>query len=205
MQRGKFIVLDGMDGTGKGTQVKLLAGHLFDCEKRNHIFLTREPYISEFHDEIRRILKESVNPRDHAEELTELFVKDRRVHAEIIGSLLTKGILVISDRYKYSTLAYQQTQGASLQKLIALHKDILIPDLVLIIDAPTEIVLWRIDGDQERKHKEIFEQKDFQEKLRENFLELPWHLPEEKIVVIDGAGFVDEVASAVRKEVDKLF
>lgn len=205
MQRGKFIVLDGMDGTGKGTQAKLLADYLFDRDKRNHIFLTREPYNSQYYQAIRRILKESKSLEGDAELLTELFIDDRKAHAGIIGELLINGIWVVSDRYKYSTLAYQQTQGISLQKLIALHQDILIPDLVLILDAPAEIILRRIDSDKGRGHREIFEQKEFQEKLRENFLKLPRQLPEEKIAVIDGTGSVDEVAKAIRKEVDKLF
>ena len=104
--KGKFIVLDGLDGSGKGTQVKLLANYFFDRDKKNHIFLTREPYNSEYYEEIRRLLKSGLNPHDNAERLAELFVADRRVHAALIESLLSQGIDVVSDRYKYSTLAY---------------------------------------------------------------------------------------------------
>ncbi len=114
--KGKFIVLDGIDGCGKGTQVKLLANYLFDSNKKNHVFLTREPYHSEHYEEIRRLLKSGLNPRDNAERLTELFVADRKVHVALIESLLSQGINVVSDRYKYSTLAYQQTQGISFEK-----------------------------------------------------------------------------------------
>ena len=51
--KGKFIVIDGLDGSGKGTQVKLIANYFFDSDKKNHIFLTREPYNSEYYEEIR--------------------------------------------------------------------------------------------------------------------------------------------------------
>jgi len=202
--KGKFIVLDGLDGSGKGTQVKLLANYFFDRDKKNHIFLTREPYNSEYYEEIRRLLKSGLNPRDNAERLAELFIADRRIHAALIESLLSQGIDVVSDRYKYSTLAYQQTQGISLQKLIDMHKGILIPDLTLIIDTSAEIALERIIKDEGREYKEVFEQKDFQEKLRENFLALSKQLPDEKIIIIDGDKPIAKVFESIKKEVEKI-
>jgi len=202
--KGKFIVLDGLDGSGKGTQVKLLANYFFDRDKKNHIFLTREPYNSEYYEEIRRLLKSGLNPRDNAERLAELFVADRRVHAALIESLLSQGIDVVSDRYKYSTLAYQQTQGISLQKLIDMHKGILIPDLTLIIDTLAEIALERIIKDEGREYKEVFEQKDFQEKLRENYLAFSEQLADEKIIVIDGNKSIAKVFESIKKEVEKI-
>jgi len=202
--KGKFIVLDGLDGSGKGTQVKLLANYFFDSNKKNHIFLTREPYNSEHYEEIRKLLKSGLNPRDNAERLAELFVADRRVHAALIESLLSQGIDVVSDRYKYSTLAYQQTQGISLQKLIDMHKGILIPDLTLIIDTLAEIALERIIKDEGREYKEVFEQKDFQEKLRENYLAFSEQLADEKIIVIDGNKSIAKVFESIKKEVEKM-
>lgn len=205
MKKGKFIILDGLDGSGKGTEAKLLVNYLFDCDKKNHVFLTREPYNSEHYEEIRRLLKSGLNPHDNAERLAELFVADRKVHVMLIESLISQGINVVSDRYKYSTLAYQQTQGISLQKLINMHKNILIPDLALIIDVPAEIALERIAKDDGREYKEVFEQKNFQEKLRENFIALPEQLPGEKIIIIDGNKQIDEVFEFVKKEVDKIY
>ena len=92
----------------------------------------------------------------------------------------------------------------SLKKLIALHKNILVPDLVLIIDIPVKTALKRIVNDTGRKYKEVFEEAAFQEKLRNNYLDFPKRLPEEKIVIIDGSGTVDEVFGRVRKEADKF-
>ena len=204
MKKGKFIVIDGIDGSGKGMQAKLLADYLFGRKKKNHIFLTREPYNSEYYAEIRRLLKESVNPKDNAGLLAELFTKDRKVHAELIEEFLSRGIYVVCDRYKYSTLAYQQTQGVPLAKLIEMHKGILVPDLAIILDVPADIALERVLKDGNRSHKEVFEQKDFQEKLRQNFLALPAALPDEKIVVINGNRSVKEVFEAIKKETDKI-
>lgn len=205
IKKGKFIVVDGIDGCGKGTQSKLLAEYFFNCDKRNHIFLTREPYNSQFYMEIRRLLKKSANPKKNAERMAELFIQDRKIHAEIIKKMLNSGIHVICDRYKYSTFAYQQTQGISLAKLIKKHEKILIPDLVVIIDIPIKIALKRIAKDANRKHREVFEQKRFQEKLRQNFLALPDILPRENIVIVDGNQSVKEVMKKIKKEVDKIF
>lgn len=202
--RGKFIVFDGIDGSGKGKQTKLLTDYFFDLNKRNHIFLTREPYNSEFHDDIRKLLKEGASPKDNAELLTELFVKDRVIHAKLIGDLLDEGVHVICDRYKYSTLAYQQTQGVPLGKLLKLHEEILIPDLAMIIDVPVDVALARIAQDASRSHLEVFERKNFQEKLRQNFLALPNILPNENIVIIDGNRPIAEVFESVKQEIGKI-
>lgn len=204
MRRGKFFVLDGLDGSGKGTQVIRLASHLFNKDKMNHVFLTREPYRSKYYQEIRRILKESSDPSQNAEELARLFVEDRKVHAGLIERHLMDENFVVSDRYKYSTLAYQQTQGIPLADLIKMHEGILVPDLAIIIDVPAEVALERLARDAGREYKEVFEKLDFQEKLRRNFLALPGQLPKERIVVIDGTGTVQEVFEAIRAEVDKV-
>jgi dTMP kinase len=203
-RRGKFIVLDGVDGSGKGTQVKLLAEYIFDKEKSRHLFLTREPFISKYYQKIRDILRQSKNPAANAEKLTKLFVADRKAHAKIIQYLLDAGIDVISDRYKYSTLAYQQTQGVAFKKLIEIHKEILIPDIAILIDVPVNVALRRIALDSGRSHKEVFETKDFQEMLRQNFLKLPKQLTDEKIIVVNGNSSVKKVFDSIRTEIDKI-
>lgn len=203
-KRGKFIVFDGLDGSGKGVQAKKLHNYLFDKDKKNHVLLTREPYYSEYYEEIRKILKESKNPRDNAERLAELFVADRKEHIKILKPDLKEGVHVVCDRYKYSTLAYQQTQGVPLEKLIKMHDGVLIPDLILIVDVPAEVAMKRIAEDAGREYKEVFEDLAFQEQLRKNFLALPKQFPEERIIVIDGNRSVLEVFESVKQEVDKL-
>ncbi len=202
--RGKFIVFDGLDGCGKGTQLARLTRYIFNKDKSNSVFLTREPYRSKYYTEIRRILKESADPKENAELLAHLFVEDRKVHAGLIERHLREGDYVVCDRYKYSTLAYQQTQGIKLEKLIKMHEGILVPDLTLIIDVPAEIAMERLAKDAGREYKEVFEKLEFQGKLRKNYLALPKQLPDERIVVIDGSGSASEVFDAVRSEFDKL-
>lgn len=204
-RKGKFIVLDGIDGCGKGTQAKLLVDYLFDCDKKNHIFLTREPYNSEYYAEIRQLLKEGIDPKENSEFLAELFVKDRKVHCKLLEYLLSRGVYIVCDRYKYSTLVYQQAQGVSLEKLLEIHKRILIPDLAIIVDVPAEIALERVVKDGNRSHREVFEQQDFQEQLRQNFLALPVVLPDEKIIIIDGNKLIAEAFELIKKEVNQIF
>jgi len=203
-KRGKFIVFDGLDGCGKGSQLLRLHSYLFTKDKRNHVVATRNPYNSEYYDEIRRILKESSNPQENAELLADLFVKDRKVHARLVEFFLQEGFHVGCDRYKYSTLTYQQTQGIPLGRLVEMHKGVLVPDLAIILDVPAEVAMKRLAADEGREYKEVFEKLEFQEKLRSNFLALPDQLSGENLVVINGNRSFDEVFKAIRVEVDKV-
>lgn len=203
MERGIFIALEGIDGSGKGTIMKMMAAYLFDKQKTNHVLMTREPYISKHHDRIRKLLKENTNPYDNAELFADLWVKDRKVHAKWIKKELDAGHHVITDRYKYSTLAYQQTQGISLERLIEMHKGVLVPDLVIIADVPVEEATRRANNDKSRDFKEVFEKKEFQEKLRTNYLAIPKALPDENIVILSGASS-DIIFEQAKKEIDKV-
>ncbi|HEY4499968.1 MAG TPA: dTMP kinase [Candidatus Paceibacterota bacterium] len=206
-QLGKFIVIDGIDGSGKGTIAKQLAAFLFDLSKRNHILLTREPYISSYYDTIRRILKTTKDPREHALRLTKLFVQDRKVHARWIDREIRQGHIVISDRYWHSTLVYQQTQGIPLTALLEMHENIpVIPDLTLLIDLPAEVAMRRVANDEHRGGKrDMFEQVEFQKVLRQKFLSLPKYLPDEHIVIVSGNSGIERVFKSVQREVQKLF
>jgi dTMP kinase len=208
MEKGKFIVVDGIDSCGKGTIVKKLVAYIFDKKKTHHVFITREPYISKHNAKIRRLLNETVNPKDNAELFADLWVKDRKVHVEWIEKELTAGHHVVSDRFKYSTFAYQQAQGISLQTLIEMHKGILTPDLVVIVDLPVEVAIKRGGKDKKRKIMEVFEREEhraFQEKIRANYLKFPKIFPKERIVIIDGNSSKERVFKDACIEVEKLF
>lgn len=207
IMKGKFIVIDGPDGSGIDTQTKRTALYIFDKRKDNHICLTREPFKSEHYQRIREFLNSGADPRANAEKLAELFVADRRVHEAAIRSHLDDGYSEVSARYKYATFAFQQAQGLAFGKLLAMHSGILVPDLAIILDVPTEVALARIAADVKsgkRTHKEVFEQPEFQGQVRRNFLALPGLLPKENIVVVNGNRPVEQVFEDIRKEVDKI-
>ena len=202
---GKFIVIDGMDGSGKTTQTMKLVEYIFKRDKRNHIVLTREPYASNMGLEIRKLLAESTDPMQNGYKMAELFVGDRKIHVyELIAPSVEQGRHVISDRYKYSTLAYQQTQGVPLEKLMEMHNGFLVPDITFIFDVPAEVAMQRMSKDAIRGKKEVFEKLEFQEKLRHNYLALKQQLPNENIVIVDASKSIDEVFSQIKVEVDKI-
>ena len=110
-----FIVFEGIDGCGKTTQIFLLANHLYSLSKYNHILVTREAYKDR---KIREVLIQDES-KDKADKLTKLFVQDRKEHvSDLITPSLNKKVIVISDRYKYSTICFQAAQGQDMNELI---------------------------------------------------------------------------------------
>ncbi|MBD3354526.1 dTMP kinase [Candidatus Woesearchaeota archaeon] len=200
--QGKFIVFEGIDGCGKGTQLKLASSYLFDLSKNHDIFLTREP--TRDFKEIRKRLAEQTDAKQDAKWYANAFVKDRKNHLKrYIRPNLKNGTHVLSDRYKYSTLTYQQTQGMPLQKLLDIHKNMLIPDLTIIFDCPAKIAFERRkkDGATEVFDKDL----KFQEELRQNYIKLKEQLPQENIIIIDATRQIEKVFDDVKKHIKYLF
>ncbi|MBI5229299.1 dTMP kinase [Candidatus Micrarchaeota archaeon] len=198
---GRFIVFEGMDGCGKGENTKRLASFLFDRSKEyDFIVVTHEPTYGKHGVQIRKLLKSETDPYRSADKLLELYVKDRIEHLkEVITPSLKEGAMVICDRYKYSTLAFQQTQGIPLEKIIKMHDGMPVPDVVFILDIPPEGALERL---RERTAVEKFEKLEFMKKLRENYLKLVDQLPKEKIVVINASKSRESVFESIVKKLD---
>jgi len=192
-----FIVFEGIDGCGKSTQVWKLARYFADLSKYNHVLVTREPYKLR---EIRNILRKDEPAETKSEELTKLFVKDREEHLkEIIKPALEKNIIVVCDRYKYSTICYQAAQGQDIKKLIEIHKNMLVPDFIFILDIPIEIAIKRMKKDNIREKEHKFEKNPaFLEKVRQNYLKLPALFPEEKIIILDGSKTIEKIFEEIK-------
>ena len=169
---GLFITLEGIDGSGKSTQARLLAERLRDAG--HDPVLTREPGGSAGAEEIRRLLVEGEPGRWSAETELLLFTAARRDHVErTIRPALDAGQTVISDRFVDSTRAYQGSTG--LRRMVDALHDMLIgldADLTLIFDLDPETGAARAGarGDTEDR----FEQKGlaFQQQLRSAFQQL---------------------------------
>ena len=133
-----------------------------------------------------------------------MFVADRKHHLQhYILPNLERGIEVLSDRYKHSTLAYQQTQGIDLNYLLQLHQGLLIPDLTLIFDCPAETAFTRRG---KAGATDVFDKDlQFQENLRKNYLHLSQSLPGEKIVIIDGSRTIEETFAQVKTELKIIY
>ncbi|MDO8740933.1 MAG: dTMP kinase [Candidatus Woesearchaeota archaeon] len=203
MQKGIFIVFDGMDGTGKSTNLYKSAEYIFEKTKQyTHLLLTREPTYSPYGQELRKMLREEKDPLKNAKMCFELFIKDRKHHVDnMIAPALKSGQIVLMDRYKYSNIAFQQTQGIDKKELIEANAKFIVPDLIIILDLDPEASLARIKN---RSETEKFENLEFMKKLRHNFLNLKKDLPNENIVIIDASKSREEVFNEIKKELDKV-
>jgi dTMP kinase len=204
--KGKFIVLEGIDYCGKGTHARKLADHLFSKNKRFSILLTREPtMLTEEGRKIRNLLMSMKNTSEEKEALFQLYIEDRKKHlAQHVIPALEFGSIVISDRHKHSTIAYQGAQGVPIDKIIAAHEGMLTPDLTIIFDTSPEEYVRRAAFDS-RKEPEVFDKdKEFISKVREIYLQMPTLLPEENIKIIDAARPFEEVHQEVIVEVEKV-
>jgi dTMP kinase len=180
-----FIVFDGLDGSGKGEMIERLSEYL-DKKGKYNILITKEPTDGEYGKQIKEILKKEKNAKQGAELCLKLFVKDREKHLkkEIEPFLKQPNSIVICDRYYYSTIAFQHTQGIAIEKIITENMPFRTPDITFILDLPADIALERIHERGEEKEK--FEQLAFMKELRQNFLKLKDEL-DDNINIIDAS------------------
>ncbi|MDQ7079079.1 MAG: dTMP kinase [Paracoccaceae bacterium] len=201
---GRFITFEGIDGSGKSTQARLLADHLRD--QGRDIVLTREPGGAAGAEEIRKLLVEGDPDRWSPETEILLFTAARRDHLErTILPALAAGKVVISDRFADSTRVYQGVARAGLRGLVDKLHALMIgrePDLTFIIDMDPEQALSR--GLARQSGEDRFEDfgLPFQQALRQGFLDLAAEFPA-RCRVIDGNRPVDAVAADVRAAVQE--
>ena len=143
MARGLLIALEGIDGSGKSTQARLLAAAL--AQQGREVVLTREPTDGRAGQELRRYLEGPSRYLSPEQEL-QLFVADRREHVErTIQPALRAGKTVITDRYYYSSVAYQGALGLDPGKILALNESFAPrPQLVFVLSLAVSDALERL-------------------------------------------------------------
>ena len=199
-----FITFEGIDGSGKSTQARMLADHLRASGR--DVVLTREPGGSPGAEEIRRLVLEGDPDRWSAETEILLFTAARRDHLErIIEPALNAGKIVISDRFADSTRMYQGLSRGDLRGTVdRLHEMMIVrePDLTFLIDMEPETGLARAKG--RNGTEERFE--DFgaglQARMRDGFLALATEFPD-RFRVIDGNRPPETVAAEVAAIADR--
>ena len=204
----KFIVFEGIDGAGKTTQIKLLAENL--AKLGVNCYITAEPTDMPS----GKIIREALSGRlpVTCAEMADMFVRDREIHNKDsekgIDPHLESGVTVISDRYYYSSLAYQ---GAELgyERVAALNLDnpgIRTPDICVFLDLTPDKSLERI-GKRADTPTEIYENYDYLEKTRRMFFDVFERLRKrgENIAIIDASGTPEEIAKMIFDRVSPLF
>lgn len=204
---GRFITLEGGEGTGKSTQIRRLAAAL---EQRGiKVLATREPGGAPGAEEIRKLMVEGEPGRWDAITETLLAYAARADHvARTIGPALRAGSWVISDRFSDSTFAYQGVgrglERETIRRIDSAVLDDFAPDLTLVLDLDVTIGLKRA---MSRSGAETRFEKfgpAFHEKLREAFLDIARRNPE-RCRVIDASGTEDAVAEAIFTAVSRRF
>ena len=190
---GLFIVLEGIDGTGKSTQAKRLGEWLAALGRE--VVLSREPTAGPWGQKVR---ESAATGRLSPEDELQYFLNDRRQHVEeLISPSLAAGKVVILDRYYFSTMAYQGARGFDPAEIRRQNEEFApVPDLLLIMDLDVDSALERIGARGDTANE--FEKRENLERCREIFLSLK---DEGFVRVIDTRGTLDEVAARVREAV----
>ena len=185
---GYLIILEGIDGTGKSTQAKLLASSLRDQGHR--VVLSREPTDGAFG---RRLRESATTGRLSPEEELQLFHQDRREHVEtLIEPSLQGGEIVILDRYYFSTMAYQGVRGFDPQEIRRVNEEFAPqPDLLLLLDLSLDTALQRI-GVRDGKANE-FERRESLQLCRDIF----HSVQDDFVTVIDADQSIEDIQDAI--------
>lgn len=204
--KGKFIVLEGVDGAGKSTQAYLLSKYL--AERRLRVFPVREPGGTGLGERIREIL---LDPgEDHMTAHCELLLymaSRAQLVGEVLKPMLDEGHILISERFLLSSIAYQgYAGGLPISEIEAIGQFAvagLEPDLTIVLDIDPELAKSRDKGPgivAEEQYDRI-EKKgiEFQKKVRQGFLDLAARHPD-KIKVLDAS----KNPKAVHEEIKKL-
>lgn len=201
---GRFVVLEGIDGSGTTTQTELLAEHLRRQGRR--VVTTCEPTDGRVGALIRSFLSEPDRPR-HWATMALLFAADRLDHVEnTVLPAIAEGAVVISDRYDLSSLAYQSATSDTSAEVVPwireLNRFAPRPDLTVVLDVNPAV------AEQRRRSRggpsELFEKTELQRRLAELYRRADELVAGDRLSVLPADGSPAEVAEAVARVVDAL-
>ena len=193
MEKGLFIVFEGIDGSGKSSCMASVAEAL----KRKKVIVTSEPTRSK----IGMLIRSSPESLPETEAL--LFTADRAEHTAEIKKWIAENKIVLCDRYFASTVAYQSSKlngrSADTQWLLRMNEKVIIqPDLTFLFDIDPEKGLERVES---RGEKSKFERLEFLSEVRKNYLKLAKKFD---FVIIDASRTREKVFDAVMEHISKI-
>lgn len=199
--KSKFITFEGIDGSGKSTQLRLVERFLTDAG--HDVVTTCEPGGTPLGRTLRAAFLETTETVSPLAELL-LFAADRAQHVEhLIKPSLSDGKIVVSDRYADATAAYQGAGRGfdenTIKQVIELATGGLKPDLTLFFDITVETALDRMTGRHSsgtEANRMDGETAEFYQRVRDSYLAIAASEPE-RVCVIDGSGTIDEIFGSV--------
>jgi dTMP kinase len=196
---GLFIAFEGIDSAGKKTQIKLLANRLRESGKEV-VTISFPSYDTDIGKLIKGWISRSLSMSNETASL--LYAADRMQNQIRIKEWLKKGWVVITDRYCYSNITYQNALGLSKEWLISIEKPIIKPDLVILLNIPEMTASTR--GTRQETLQSFLDIKEekpvetLRERVRKGFLDLSNNPPyQRKWFVIDGTRPVEEVHTEI--------
>jgi dTMP kinase len=190
---GRFVVFEGIDGAGTTTQTRLLVERMRTAGVR--VWQTSEPTSRPVGELARRVLAGDV--RVPPATIAHIFAGDRADHIwgeDGILEHLEAGEIVVCDRYKYSSLAYQSLDAGA-ELVSVLNAPFPDPELLVFVDLPYEVGEERL---ARRSRRDIYENVSFQERVRTRYLEIIGAVPKSvSVVVVDGTLPVAEIAQKI--------
>jgi dTMP kinase len=202
VKAGLFLVLDGVDGAGKTTQLDLLESWL----KRQGLTVVRlrDPGGTATGEKIRNILLDPVSHIGMNAETLLYLASRAQLVAESIRPALERGDTVLCDRYELSTIVYQGVAGgvdpAAIRRACTLTRGDCVPDWTGILDLNPDAAAVRSTSERDRIERRGI---DYHRKVREGFRQEAMRDPD-KVSLIDASRSVDEVHSAIRTEVERV-
>ena len=203
-KRGKFIVFEGLDGSGKTTQMRALVEYLEG--KGEACYSTREPTDSAFGTQLRNCMKGKIDTNEYT--IAALFAADRLDHildsVNGIKKKLDEGINVFCDRYYFSSYAYNG-EFVPFEWVVELNRparEMMKPDLTVFIDLSSEESMRRVGL---RSEAERYETMEKQQKIRQRFFTAFKRFPEEKVTIVTSDEDMNKTQAAIRKAVLPLF
>ena len=196
MERGKFIVFEGIDGSGKTTQARILKERLENAGKK--VFLTVEPTHGEAGTLLRRCLTGEADLPEDA--ISGLFMTDRLDHIKDpkdgILAHLERGEWVISDRYYFSSFAYNSVYSP-MEWVISINsvaRETLQADVTFFLDIPPEAFGERI---RSRGTVDRYENTEMLRTVRENYFKAFRLFPDEKVEIVENTAGIEDAADKI--------